>query len=200
MKKLTATICLTLTILLGSMGMSASADLQKGLTAYKSGDYATALREWMPLAEQGNADAQYNLGVMYDSGLGVPQDDKTAVKWWTLAAEQGDADAQTNLATMYDNGRGVPEDDKTAVKWWTLAAEQRNANAQNNLGNAYGRGQGVIQDNVYAHMWLNIAASSGESKNASKNRDIVAKRMTPSQLEKAQNLARECIRKNYKGC
>ena len=94
MRNLTATLCLTLAVLLGSVGMSASADFQKGLTAYESGDYATALREWTPLAKQGNADAQYNLGGMYDNGQGVPQDYKTAVKWWKLAAEQGDADAQ----------------------------------------------------------------------------------------------------------
>jgi TPR repeat protein len=85
------------------------------------------------------------------------------------------------------------------VKWYKLAAEQGDANAQTNLGNAYGRGQGVIQDNVYAHMWLNIAASSGD-KGAVKNRDIVAGWMTPSQLEKSQDLARECVRKKYKGC
>jgi len=64
----------------------------------------------------------------------------------------------------------------------------------------YANGQGVPQDYVYAHMWVNIAASSGQSNNASKNRDIVAKEMTPSQLEKAQDLARECVRKKYKGC
>ena len=66
MKNLTTTICLTIAVLLGSAGMSAGADFQKGLTAYKSGDYATALREWKPLAEQGNADAQNNLGDISD--------------------------------------------------------------------------------------------------------------------------------------
>jgi len=69
--------------------VSESADFQKGLTAYDNGDYATALREWKPLAEQGYYNAQNNLGVMYDSGRGVPQDYKTAVKWYRLAAEQG---------------------------------------------------------------------------------------------------------------
>jgi hypothetical protein len=63
----------------------------------------------------------------------------------------------------------------------------------------YGTGQGVIQDNVYAHMWWNIAASSGD-KDAIGNRDIVAKGMTPADISTAQNLARECVRKNYKGC
>ena len=86
------------------------------MTAYKSGDYATALREWTPLAKQGNADAQFDLGVMYELGQGVPQDGKTAVKWYRLAAEQGLADAQFNLGVMYAEGRGVPQDGKTAVK------------------------------------------------------------------------------------
>ena len=100
MKNLTTTLCLTLTLLLGSVSMSWSADLQKGLTAYESGDYATALREWTPLAEQGDADAQTLLGVMYNEGKGVPQDYKTAVKWYTLAAKQGDANAKTNLSNL----------------------------------------------------------------------------------------------------
>ncbi len=68
MKKLTTTLCLTLAVLIGSAGVSWSADFQKGWTAYNSGDYATALREWRPLAEQGNAVAQSNLGVMYGQG------------------------------------------------------------------------------------------------------------------------------------
>ena len=89
MRNLTATICLAVALLLGSAGVSWSQDFQKGLTAYKSGDFATALREWTPLAKQGDADAQFNLGLMYDKGQGVPQDYKTAVKWYRLAAEQG---------------------------------------------------------------------------------------------------------------
>ena len=153
---------LLLTLLVGNPAFSA--DLQKGLNAAQRGDYATALREWTPLAEQGNARAQFNLGLMYELGRGVPQDYKTAVKWFTLAAKQGDARAQFNLGLMY------------------------------------GYGEGVLQDYVYAHMWWNIAASSGKNKKASKNKDLVAKRMTSSQIKKAQKLARECVRKNYKGC
>ena len=75
---------------------TASADYQEGLDAYDAGDYATAMKEWRPLAEQGNANAQYNLGVMYANGNGVPQDDVEAVKWYRLAADQGDADARGN--------------------------------------------------------------------------------------------------------
>jgi TPR repeat protein len=85
------------------------------------------------------------------------------------------------------------------MKWATLAAEQGNATAHLLLGYMYANGQGVIQDNVYAHMWWDIAASSGD-KEASKNRDAMAEQMTPSQIEEAQKLARECVAKNYKGC
>ena len=179
--------------------MSESADFQKGLTAYESGDYATALREWKPLAKQGNASAQHNLGVMYENGEGVPKNYKTAVKWYRGAAKQGYASAQTNLGVMYKEGLGEPQNYKTAVKWYRLAAEQGFASAQFILGVMYGRGKGVIQDWVYAHMWGNLGASNG-NENGGKLRDIAAKNMTPSQLETAQKLARECVRKNYKGC
>jgi hypothetical protein len=136
---------------------------------------------------------------MYKDGQGVPQDNKTAVKWYRLAAKQGFARAQYNLGVMYEKGQGVPQDYKTAVKWYSLAAKQGNASAQNNLGTMYGMGHGVIQDWVYAHMWGNLAASNGNERGA-KVREIAAKQMTPSQLEKAQDLARECVRKKYKGC
>jgi TPR repeat protein len=188
---------LLLTLLVGTPAFSA--DYQKGMTAAQSGDYATALREWTPLAKQGNASAQFNLGLIYRNGQGVSQDYKTALEWYRLAAEQGFADAQNNLGLMYDNGTGVPQNNKTAVKWYRLAAKQGSASAQYNLGVMYGKGTGVILDNVYAHMWGTIAASNG-NENGGKVRDIVATQMTPSQLEKAQKLARECALKNYKGC
>ena len=156
--------------------------------------------KWYTLAaEQGDVRAQTILGLMYSNGEGVPRDDKIAVKWYTLAAEQGNADAQAFLGSTYSNGQGVPRNDKIAVKWYTLAAEQGNTFAQSNLGGMYALGKGVIQDNVYAHMWWNIAASSGD-KNAVKNRDIIVKEMTPADISAAQKLARECVRKKYKGC
>ena len=199
MKHLTAILCLTLTLLLGSVGNSESADFQKGLTAYNSGDYATALREWEPLAKQEYASAQYNLGQMYNQGTGVLQDYKTAVKWYRLAAEQGNATAQHNLGFMYKNGQGVLRDYKTAVKWYKLSAKQGYADAQYNLGVMYVLGQGVLKDYVYAHMWGNIASSNG-NENGGKVRDIAVKNMTPADISTAQKLARECIRKKYKGC
>jgi TPR repeat protein len=113
---------------------SYSADLSKGEIAYQNGDYATALKELMPLAEQGDAKAQWRLGWMFDYGDGIlPEDDKQAVRWYTLAAEQGYAKAQHNLGQMYHFAEGVPKDDKEAVRWYTLAAEQGYANAQMSL-------------------------------------------------------------------
>ena len=80
-RNLIATLCLTIAVLLGSAGVSWSADFQKGLTAYESGDFATALREWTPLAEQGHASAQSNLGNGYNKGQGVIQYLSAAWVW-----------------------------------------------------------------------------------------------------------------------
>ena len=167
--------------------------------AYQKGDYATALREWRPLAERGDIKAQYNLGSMYNKGEGVPQDYKEAAKWYRLSAEQGDASAQYNLGLMYAKGQGVLQNYKEAAKLYSLSAEQGVTLAQNNLGVMYEEGQGVLQDYLRAHMWYNIAALNGQEL-APKNRDIVAKKMTSLQIEKAQDLAKKCLAKDYKGC
>ena len=90
---------------------------------------------------------------------------------------------------MYSKGQGVPQDYKEAVKWYRLSAEQGDAVAQFNLGFMYGKGLGVPQDYVSAHMWWNLSGSNGY-KDAVTNRNIVEKKMTPSQIEKAQELAR----------
>ena len=87
-------ILVTFAVLLGSAGEGWSADFNKGFTAYQRGDYATALREWKPLTEQGYAPAQYNLGVMYEKGQGVIQDNTYAHMWWNFAASKGDKEAR----------------------------------------------------------------------------------------------------------
>ena len=93
-------------------------DFQKGWVVYKRGDYATALKEWQPLAEQDDADAQHNLGVMYYTGQGVPQNYAEAAKWWLKAAKRGFATAQVSLGFMYYKGRGVPQNYAQAAKWY----------------------------------------------------------------------------------
>ena len=112
-------------------------------------------------AEQGNANAQFNLGLIYDNGRGVPQDFAEAAKWYRLAAEQGQADAQCNLGVMYSEGQGVAQDYAEAVKWYRQAAEQGQAGAQFNLGGSYREGEGVPQDYAEAVKWYRLAAEQG---------------------------------------
>ena len=142
----------------------------------------------------------HHLAMKHYEGKGVIQDYKKALKWFLLAAEQGNVLSQYNSGFMFYKGKGTIQDHKEALKWYTLAAEQGYASAQTYLGTMYYAGQGgLIENNVYAHMWFNIGFSNGD-ENGGKNRDVVAKRMTPSQIEKAQDLARECVKKNYKEC
>jgi TPR repeat protein len=174
-------------------------DFSKGLAAYEAGDFATAIIEWGPIAKQGYAAAQANLGNMYISGKGVPQDYKEAVKWYRLAAEQGHAAAQLKLGFAYNLGQGVPQDDKEAVKWIRLSAEQGHVVAQYFLGVIYSLGKGVLQHNLRAHMWYNIAAANGHDS-ADKQRDALADRMTSADVSKAQDMAGNCIKNGYKEC
>ncbi len=98
------------------------ADFQAGIEAADRGDYHTAVEEFQLSAERGDVKARYNLGVMYQLGLGVPQDDQEAVRWYRLAAEQGDASAQFKLGLMYGQGEGGPKDYVLAHMWLNLAA------------------------------------------------------------------------------
>jgi len=193
-----ALLGLTLALLLGN-GVVVAADFDKGLEAVKSGDYETALREWTPLAEQGDARAEHNLGVIYYFGQGVVQNDKTAVKWWTKAAEQGNADSQYNLGAMYSRGTGVPENDKKAVSWYNLAAEQGHAMAQTNLGIMFDNGEGVLTDYKVAYMWFNLGAYNG-NKLGSKYKEAIVKKMTSAQIDKAQEMSSRCLQNEYKDC
>ena len=174
---------------------NAWAGWDEGKAAYDRGDYATAMRQWRPLAEQGNADAQFYLGFMYALGQGVPQDHAEAAKRYRTAAAQGDAEAQFYLGVAYGRGRGVTQDYAKSAKWFRLAAEQGFALGQNNLGVVYQVGRGVPQDYVQAHMWYNLATIRSEEA-AIKNRDVLARYMTPAQLAEAQRLAREWTEKH----
>ncbi len=158
--------------------------------AVERGDYATAMRELRPLAEQGLAAAQFNLGLLYANGQGVPKDDAQARQWYEKAAAQGHADAQVNLGILLVYGRGVPQDYKMAVYWLRLSANQGNDLAQRKLGLMYERGDGVPQDYVQAYMWYNLGAANGAKRGAAL-RDALAKQMTPDQIDEAQKLARE---------
>ena len=104
------------------LAMPAWADFQSGMDAADRGNYETALREWRPLAEQGDAYAQHNLGVLYANGQGVPEDYVQARQWYEKAAAQGRPESQFYLGVLYANGQGVPQDFVQAHMWYNLAA------------------------------------------------------------------------------
>ena len=109
------------------------ADPHVGVDAFNRGDFATAYREWLPLAEQGLARAQHNLGALYENGWGVPRDYLEAVRWYRLAAGQGDAIAQANLGSMYGNGWGVQKNYVLSYMWNSIAAAQGHKKAAKRL-------------------------------------------------------------------
>ena len=159
------TILIT-TVFLTTFGSTAYADFSDGWDAATGGDYKTALKEWQPLADQGYAKAQYNLGLMHDNGNGVLKDDKQAVKWYQKAADRGHAKAQYNLGLMYDNGNGngVLKDGQQAVKWYQKAADQGFAKAQHNLGVIYANGTGELKDLSKAKYWIKKAYENPDAR------------------------------------
>lgn len=200
MKQLLQQGLLACLLLLALTGQVMADPLAEAKQAYFAGDYAKAEKLFRPLAEQGNAFAQLYLGSMYDDGQGVPFNHREAAKWYRLAALQGNAYAQYSLGELYENGEeGVEQDYQEAVKWFRLSAAQGHANAQNDLGLMYATGQGVPRDYVRAYMWFSLAAAKGFGE-ARQNLDTASGKMKPAQIARAQQLARECEKRNYKNC
>ena len=112
-----------------SLAVPAWADFKAGMDAYNRGDFAAALREWRPLAEQGDASAQFSLGLSYENGDGVPRDYTKARQWYEKAAVQGDAKAQLYLGLQSAFGQGGPVDLAQAHMWYSLAAGNGHAGA-----------------------------------------------------------------------
>jgi uncharacterized protein len=185
-------------LLVAIPGAAVAGPFEEGVEAWFHNDYATALRLWRPLADQGDANAQMKLGLMYELGQGVPKNNAEALKWWRLAAGH-DATAQFLLGSLYYDGSdslSLAQDYAEAAKWYLRAANQGEHNAQLNLGRMYEKGHGVPQDYALAHMWLNLAAAAASAAQGSFNypafiRDNLAGRMTPAQIAEAQKLARE---------
>jgi len=171
------------------LALPASAGVYEGWAATRRGDYATAVGEFERLAEQGNFVAQYNLGVMYANGLGVPRDVARAAQWFYRAATAGDARAQFNFANMYAEGRGLPKDPSRAAYWYTKAAEQGLGDAQYSLGRLYYMGVGVPRDLVQAYMWMQLAADQGVGL-ATQGMSAVGRRLKPEAVARAQEQAR----------
>ena len=153
---------------------------------------APTVVELRAAAEQGDSEAQYQLGLLYRTGVGVPQHYPEALRWLEAAVEQGNADAQWVLGIMYRSGLGVEVDNTESARLFRLSAEQGNPTGMLYLGQAYsGYGlYGVEPDDVAAHMWFNVAAALGEDR-AARERDDLARLMTLEQIEEAQRMALE---------
>ena len=154
-----------LTALLAMSALSycgaAVAGLDEGLDALRRNDFTTAAKELRPLAERGDAEAQYRIGLMYEFGKGYPQDKAQGVAWFRKSAGQNHAAAQTELGIIYATGDGVAQDDRQAVEWFEKGATLGNSTAQYNLGLLYAKGQGVKVDNAQAIAWWRKAAAQG---------------------------------------
>jgi len=181
-------------LVLTAAAPAAAQDFYKGMEAYRQADYGTAHREWEPLAVRGDRIAQYNMGVLYDSGLGVPVDKSLALLWYRKSAEQGFAKAQNNLGRMFYMGDAVPPDYARAASYFQQAAAQGVAFSHFFLGMIYaGGGPGVKADAIQAYKWLSTASALQTSPryrdDALSSRALVAQGMTLAQIAAAERLA-----------
>ncbi len=135
---------------------------QDGMEAYVKEDYKTALENWRPLADAGEASAQTNLGLMYSQGKGVPQDYKQALDWYNKAAMQNYPDAEYNLALLYRDGKGMAPNPEEAIRWFQYAAESGHLRAAVLLGDIYRKGAGVPANPREAAKWFEFAAEKGQ--------------------------------------
>jgi len=144
-----------------SSGAFSQSKFDQGYEAARAGNYQRAVALWQPLAEKGDASAQYTLGWMFESGQGVKQSYQQAILWYRKAANQGDVAAQYVLGTMYKKGTGVTQDSQQALAWFLKAAHQGDAIAQFEVGVHFQQGLGVEQDSQQGLSWFLKAAEQG---------------------------------------
>ena len=156
-----------------------------GWDAYSSTDYASALSEWQELADAGDPDACYGMGLLYGNGFGVDMNDDLALKYYGVAAAAGHAEAQYNLGVMHQNGWGVPVNEEEGLKWYRLAADQGVVGAQLALGRVFAMDFSEGYDPVEAYKWFALAAKFGDIDAKSKL-EFLASRMDATQIAAAQ--------------
>lgn len=157
-------------LLLVCAGVADADPFEDGVAAYARNDFAAAVRLWGPLADEGHADAQNNIGLLHENGQGVPVDLVEAARWYRRAAEQGHADAQLYLGVLYEGGRGVPQDSVRAHMWLDLSAAK-------SLG-------GMV--------WGGLDALSARQR--------VAAKLTPAELDQARVMTARCVQSQYWEC
>jgi TPR repeat protein len=142
---------------------STSDRFKDALSAFNQKKFDTAYKLFSELTDKGIAEAQINLGMMYEGGQGIPKDFKEAVRLYRLAADQGLTKAQYNLGLMYAHGKGIDKDSVEAIKWFQLAAEDNLIEAQTILGVMYEKGEGVTENHKEAIKWYQLAAEKGDA-------------------------------------
>lgn len=182
MRILSRTVLALVLLLLATSAVAG--DFQKGWKAYSSTDYATALAEWQEIADAGDVNACYGMGLLYGNGFGVDLNDELALKYYLFAAEKGHAEAQYSLGIMHQNGWGVPIDEEAGVKWYLLAADQGIVGAQLALGRVYAMDFTDKYDAVEAYKWFGLAHKSGDL-DAKAKLDFLETRMTPEEISEA---------------
>jgi len=175
---------------LGLVAHATAGPLDEARAAFKRHDYRTVVRIVRPLASQGNAQAQYELGAAYSLGMGVPHDDTMAAYWYKKAAEQDISAAQSNIGVMYAHGRGVVRDDHLALFWLRKAAERGSPQAYENLGSIYILSE--PKDNFQSYIWYSLAVSAASGflhDMSARGREKAAAELTPAQIDEATRLA-----------
>jgi len=168
------------------------AGFDEGVTAFQAGDLELAAKEFRAAAEAGNFEAQFNVGLMYERGIGVSKDERESLVWYRKSAEQGYSNAQFNLGVMYENGRGTAVDFSQAHQWYRKAAVQGDGLAVGNLGMLYIRGQGVKQNKVagLALLLFSVELDSSPENHARKNISLT-RGLSTDMIQAAQALAAE---------
>lgn len=184
-----AVVAALFTAFLSSM---APADFEKGIAAYEANNLPLAYQEFRAAADQGHADSQFNVALMYEKGIGVAKDEKEAVVWYAKSAAQGNSNAQFNLGVMYENGRGTEVDFAKANEWYRKASVQGDPLAIGNLGMLYLRGQGVKENKTAGMALLLLSATKDPSPQNNAKRNIAATRgLTAEMVTAAQALSAE---------
>lgn len=148
-------------LFLAQPGAALAGPLEDGTAALEAGDYQTALTLLRPLARQGNVDAQFYIGGMYEHGWGVAADRALAMQWYIRAAKQGNGVAGSLLGALYEKGRVATRDHGEAVAWFRQVAGQLNPETQHQISLMYLNGWNVSLDETHAAEWFALAAEQG---------------------------------------
>ena len=170
----------------------ARADYDKGISAAKQGDYSAAFEEWSISAKNGHPKAQYNLGVLFENGLGTELDLLQAAKWYIVAAERDYAPAQYNLAVLYHKGAGVPHSKTSAMKWYRKAALQLDELAMYAIGQMHINGEGTPRNLVEGYKWFYLSANLGQP-DATGALEAISPLMKTTETEMATRMAKEWL-------